>query len=602
MAHTLPSVAGIMIKYPSRSIWFSLALALFLLAAPGSGQAQEVVEIHVSPEVLSLSVGESQRLFFTAFDANGNIADHPVIRLGTSNALVAKVNPGGTVTGVAPGVATLVVTAGRGSVNVQVSVGGGSTVVASTAAGIVLTVDTMPQRASAESGPRAVLTAPTRQVVVSPPPSPDPMELSVGESRRFSVRPLGATYAAATLASWSITDSAVVQFDVLSGSLRALAPGTTDLIASVEGLADLKWRIEVTSLDLVVAPSAVVMVTGESRSLEASLLNASGELFQTLSDGGWSSTNPDVVAVDSAGLIRGVGLGTSTITVTGPGGDSAAAAVTVVGDLLLSVRDGQGVGAGLYQMSLDGGAVEQVLLDSATNLYAVRSPSYHSIAFASDARGRYDVYRMAPDGSGLQRLTDADGHHIQPVWSPDGAKIVFTSTRTGTPQIFQMSPDGQAIEQLTRDETSSHAPALSPDGGTVAFVRGRGNDERVYLMDQDGENVRPAQLAEPGQLERSPHFFPNGDLAAVVRIGTTATAVVRWDRQRDMRLPLVTSDGAIRAFAVSRDGRFLVVVIESSASGGKTPTEVLLVDIAKHKSTPLVMPLAPDTRVASPSF
>jgi len=166
-----------MIKYPSRSIWFSLALALFLLAAPGSGQAQEVVEIHVSPEVLSLSVGESQRLFFTAFDANGNIADHPVIRLGTSNALVAKVNPGGTVTGVAPGVATLVVTAGRGSVNVQVSVGGGSTVVASTAAGIVLTVDTMPQRASAESGPRAVLTAPTRQVVVSPPPSPDPMEL-----------------------------------------------------------------------------------------------------------------------------------------------------------------------------------------------------------------------------------------------------------------------------------------------------------------------------------------------------------------------------------------------------------------------------------------
>jgi len=65
---------------------------------------------------------------------------------------------------------------------------------------------------------------------------------------------------------------------------------------------------------------------------------------------------------------------------------------------------------------------------------------------------------------------------------------------------------------------------------------------------------------------------------------------------------LVTSDGAIRAFAVSRDGRFLVVVIESSASGGKTPIEVLLVDIAKHKSTPLVMPLAPDTRVASPSF
>jgi len=209
---------------------------------------------------------------------------------------------------------------------------------------------------------------------------------------------------------------------------------------------------------------------------------------------------------------------------------------------------------------------------------------------------------MAPDGSELERLTDAEGHHTQPMWTPDGDQIVFTSTRTGTPQIFRMSADGQAIEQLTRGEVSSHSPAVSPDGGTVAFVRGRGNDERVYLMDPDGEDVRPAQMAEPGRLERSPHFFPNGDLAAVVRIGSTATAVVRWDRERDMRVPLVTSDGTIRSFAVSRDGRFLVVVIESTTRGGKTPTEVLLVDIARHKSTPLAMTLAADTRVASPSF
>jgi TolB protein len=209
---------------------------------------------------------------------------------------------------------------------------------------------------------------------------------------------------------------------------------------------------------------------------------------------------------------------------------------------------------------------------------------------------------MAPDGSGLQRLTDAEGHHTQPVWSPDGAKIVFTSTRTGTPQIFEMLQDGQAVEQLTDGETPSHSAALSPDGGTVAFVHGRGNDERVYLMSRDGENVRPAHLADPGQPERSPHFFPNGDLAAVVRIGTQATAVVRWDRERDMRLPLVTSDGAIRALAVSRDGRFLVVVIESTARAGKNPTEILLVDIARHSSTPLTVPLPLDTRVVSLSF
>jgi Tol biopolymer transport system component len=242
------------------------------------------------------------------------------------------------------------------------------------------------------------------------------------------------------------------------------------------------------------------------------------------------------------------------------------------------------------------------LLDSATNLYAVRSPNYQAIAFASDARGLYDVYRMAPDGSESQRLTDAEGHHTQPVWSPDGARIVFTSTRAGTPQIFEMSADGQSVEQVTHGDAPSHSAALSPDGGTVAFVRGRGNAERVFMMNRDGQHVRPARMAESGQPERLPRFFPNGDLAAVVGIGTQATAVVRWDRERDMRLPLVTSDGAIRAFAVSRDGRFLVVVIESTARAGKNPTEILLVDIARHRSTPLAMPLPPDTRVASLSF
>jgi len=138
VAHTLPFIAGIMTTYPIRSIWSSLALALCFFAAPSLGQAQEVVEIHVSPEVLSLSVGERQRLFFTA---------------------VAKVDPDGTVIGVAPGVATLVVTAGRGSVNVRVSVGGGSTELASAAVGIVLTVDTLSRQDSVESGPRPAITS-----------------------------------------------------------------------------------------------------------------------------------------------------------------------------------------------------------------------------------------------------------------------------------------------------------------------------------------------------------------------------------------------------------------------------------------------------------
>ena len=84
-------------------------LAVLLCSAPLTAAAQEIVEVQVSPEALSLAVGQRERLFLSAFDADGNIADRPVYRLSTSNALVARVEANGTVLGVAAGEAMLVV-------------------------------------------------------------------------------------------------------------------------------------------------------------------------------------------------------------------------------------------------------------------------------------------------------------------------------------------------------------------------------------------------------------------------------------------------------------------------------------------------------------
>lgn len=575
----------------SRCTLFGLALTV---GAGGRAiAAQEVVELHVSPEVLALAVGQRQRLFFSAFDARGNIAEQPVYRLGTSNASVAKVEPDGTVVGVAPGIALLVVTAGRGSATVKVLVGeeavSGATV-----------SDTLTQASDAND---ALSSASVRQVVVSPPPSPDPVELSVGESRRFSVRPLGVDSTLVAVARWSLTDSVVARFDGLSGNLQAVNPGMTELVAAVPGVAELKWRIEVTPLSLALSPSSMTIGVGDSRSVEAAYYKSQGEAFKPLSGGTWSTSDPAILTVDSKGTIRGVGLGRATLTARGAGGDSATARVTVVGELLFSARGPVTSGAGLYQAILSGTAtVQQLLVDGATNLYAVRSPDRATIAFSSDASGRYHVYRMDSETGEIERLTDAPGHQTQPVWTPDGHGIVFTSTRTGTPQIFEMAPDGSNVIQLTHGDNANHSPALSPDGASLAVVRGTGNDERVFLLDRDGSNVRPVRLAEADQTVRTPRFFPDGDLAAVVGIGTRATAIVRWDRQRDLRIPLVTSDNAIRDFAVSRDGRLLLLVIESTERHHEFPVEVLLVNLDTRESTTVTVPLAPGERVANPSF
>jgi alpha-tubulin suppressor-like RCC1 family protein len=59
----------------------------------------------------------------------------------------------------------------------------------------------------------------------------------------------------------------------------------------------------------------------------------------------WTSSNPSVATVNSAGVVTGVGRGTATITVADPFGNSGSAAVTVKQMLTLSVlRQGDGGG------------------------------------------------------------------------------------------------------------------------------------------------------------------------------------------------------------------------------------------------------------------
>lgn len=583
-----------------------LGAALLLAAVPVGGQAQEIVEVHASPESLTLVVGQRERLFFSAFDAEGNLADQPTYRLGTSNVAVARVEPDGTVVGVSPGETTLVVRAGRGSTNVRVVVAGDPRFTNRTSIdepGVRVATTAGMSRPGGATGLAGDPTASVRQVVVSPPPSPDPIEIPEGRSRRFRVRPLGGdSLPTGVRVTWSLSDSAVARFDAQRGVLVARTPGMTDLVARVPGVDAIKWRIAVTRLHPAITRDRVALVVGERVTLEALWRDAAGRPVGPLPAARWSSSDPSVAVIDSAGTVSGMSPGRSLITVVDTAGERATARVWVVGEMLLSSRGPLGEGADLYQVHLGNPpALWPVIVDSATNLFAVRSPSRDAIVFASDKEGLYDIYRADPDGGNIVRLTDAAGHQTQPIWSPDGKSILFTSTRTSIPQVFAMAPDGSDVRQLTRGDSAAHSPAISPDGATLAFVRGRGTGARVFLMRRDGQNLRPAGLAEANRFERAPGFFPNGDLAAVVQIGDRATAVVRRDAATGARVPLITSDDLIRSFAISRDGRFLAVVIESNGDRSSR-TKLLLIDLTSRRSSSLSVPLAEGEHVASPSF
>ena len=87
-----------------------MMLVGLLLAAPRPAaalQAQSISEIQVTPETMTLGVGQKQALFAAAFDARGNLMASAKFTFWSSDTLIAKVRKDGSVVGVAPGLAKI---------------------------------------------------------------------------------------------------------------------------------------------------------------------------------------------------------------------------------------------------------------------------------------------------------------------------------------------------------------------------------------------------------------------------------------------------------------------------------------------------------------
>ena len=77
---------------------FATALGLVLLAAP-SLPAQAVAEVQVTPETVTVGVGQKQTLFVAAFDRQGNILPTARFAFSSSDSTIARVNGEGVVVG-----------------------------------------------------------------------------------------------------------------------------------------------------------------------------------------------------------------------------------------------------------------------------------------------------------------------------------------------------------------------------------------------------------------------------------------------------------------------------------------------------------------------
>ena len=161
--------------------------------------------------------------------------------------------------------------------------------------------------------------------------TPDGFSIAVGSTTQLSVvaRNRKGTEVPTTLPTWRSSDTTVAR--VRDGGVSAMKAGTALIIASVDGLAD---TVAATVTDaalpidsVAVSPLTASVIVGQKVGLTAEALATDGKAVAGTSIT-WSTSDPAIATVTSAGSVTGVAVGNAKIKASA-GGKSTSAAVTV---------------------------------------------------------------------------------------------------------------------------------------------------------------------------------------------------------------------------------------------------------------------------------
>ncbi len=160
--------------------------------------------------------------------------------------------------------------------------------------------------------------------------SPGVLSLSVGEVGSLSATALDASgrRLAGRRVSWSVADPAVASVSA-DGQVRALAAGTTEVVATIDGRR-ARGSVTVTAEavgTVTLSPATVNLQPGATAQLSAAVVGVRGSTL----DGRplqWRSSNETVATVSDMGVVTAQAAGTATVSAMAEG-RSGQATVTV---------------------------------------------------------------------------------------------------------------------------------------------------------------------------------------------------------------------------------------------------------------------------------
>jgi Tol biopolymer transport system component len=177
---------------------------------------------------------------------------------------------------------------------------------------------------------------------------------------------------------------------------------------------------------------------------------------------------------------------------------------------------------GLYAVSVEGGAVRQLLFEPQT---IVLSPDWAAVAIVSlpntGAPEEVDIVLRQIDGGGERNVSPSSTPDAEPAWSEDGASIVFTRDAN----IWVMAADGSDQRLVADTGLLDHGPGWLPDGRIVFYAfpdTGEGPD-RFFVVEPDGSDLSETVAPPDGVPIDSLAWSPDGRRVAYVRYGGPGT-------------------------------------------------------------------------------
>ena len=626
--------------------WRALGLtALLTLGLGGWAEGQSIAEVQVTPETMTLSVGQRQTLFAAAYDRHGNLIPSAKFTFWSSDTMVARVLRDGTVMGIAPGLAKVEArTQGRRASLAVLITGGADTA----AAGTVLTLE-----------PGSVTLLPGEGVLVVPQAVlEDGTPVPVGRVTWKSLRP----------------DLVVVDS---TGLVLAVAPGGTVIQASTRRGLMATLPVEVQVAEFAVSGRRLVLGPEESDTLLA-VVPAQGNR-RVRSGLQWQSSDTMVVQVGPTGVVTARAPGEASVIAAGFGQERKVPVLVhripqsiVVtpgpgaGDIKLPLRatqkltataeaaDSTPIPEARFQWSVGDTSIvafdvtRTTLVGKAlgTTTVTARLRGFEPVVWTVDViPGTLGLehallgLRMGERRTLRASLVDDSSRVIAPAtgltWSADPGDVVQVSGEgvldglvPGRATVTAAAPWGQkataqvivtgdlfvssnrggrfGIYQLRASVTDAFYPVLtdvganvqavlSPDRTRVAFSSDRNGSFDLFVMDADGRNTR--RLTTDGGTEGEPVWTPDGSRIVFTSNQPGAGSQLRsiMPDGKDPRLltnspggnlsPDLSPDGSTIAFVSAREGNQDIYLMDIAGGAARRVTKT-----GARESSPRFLP------------